>query len=59
MLYLVFEFMHGGDLYVTAQGRPEKRYTEEESLFIVAEITMALGKYQQMMNICCTMKRLY
>ena len=43
MLYLVFEFMHGGDLYVTAQGRPEKCYTEEESLFIVAEITMALG----------------
>ena len=29
-LYLLFEFMHGGDLYITAQGRPDKKYTEEE-----------------------------
>jgi hypothetical protein len=29
-LYLLFEFMHGGDLYITAQGRPDQKYTEEE-----------------------------
>ena len=42
-LYLVFEFMPGGDLYVTAQGRVDGKYTEEESVFIVAEVTLAIG----------------
>ena len=42
-LYLVFEFMPGGDLYVTAQGRDDGKYTEEESVFVVAEVTLAIG----------------
>ena len=42
-LYLVFEFMPGGDLYITAQGRYDGKYTEEESQFIIAEVTLALG----------------
>lgn len=43
MLYLVLEAMLGGDLYVTAQARPDKKYTEEESRFIIAEVSLALG----------------
>ena len=41
-LFLVMEFMQGGDLYVTMQQRPEKQFTEAEARFIAAELCLAL-----------------
>ena len=41
-LFLVMEFMQGGDLYVTMMDRPEKCFTEPETQFVVAEIAVAL-----------------
>jgi serine/threonine protein kinase len=41
-LFLVMEFMQGGDLYVTMQGLPEKKFSEAETQFIAAELCLAL-----------------
>ena len=41
-LFLVLEFMQGGDLYITMQARPEKHFTEPETKFITAELSLAL-----------------
>ena len=41
-LFLVMEFMQGGDLYVTMQARQEKKFTEAETQFIAAELCLAL-----------------
>ena len=50
MLFLVLEFMRGGDLHETRLARPSKCYTEEETRFITAEITLALS-YLHSLNI--------
>ena len=41
-LFLVLEFMVGGDLYITQQRQPGKKFSEEAALFIAAEIGLAL-----------------
>lgn len=41
-LFLVMEFMQGGDLYVTMQGLPENKFSEAEAQFIAAEVCLAL-----------------
>jgi hypothetical protein len=41
-LFLVLEFMVGGDLYVTMQRMPQKRFTEAQARFVAAELVLAL-----------------